>query len=347
MSVWTCTRESVKARLDIHATARIDAQVDEAIDAATGAIEGCLHRRFYPELATRYMDWPNFQYAAPWRLWLDANEAISLSSLVVGGTTIAPADYFLRRSDDIDEPPYDQIQIDLSSSAALSSGSTHQRNVAMTGLFGYDDASAPVGALENAIVSTTATTIDVTDSAAVGVGTIVKVDSERMIVTGKSQLTTGQTLQTPVGASAAEVTLAVVAGAAFVVGEIILLDSERIQVVDIAGNSLTVKRAVDGSVLAAHTGSTIYAPRTLTVTRGALGTTAATHLDAAPLTRYVVPAAVATFGRALAIDTLLQESSGYARTTGSGDNEREASGRALKLAKDRAMAYYRLRVGAV
>jgi hypothetical protein len=44
---------------------------------------------------------------------------------------------------------------------------------------------------------------------------------------------------------------------------------------DIAGNTLIVKRGWDGTVLAAHTtGATIYAPRTLTVTRGALGTTA-------------------------------------------------------------------------
>ena len=67
-------------------------------------------------------------------------------------------------------------------------------------------------------------------------------------------------------------------GSGFNVGEVILVDSERMLIVDIAGNYLTVKRAWDGSVLAIHsTGADIYTLRLLTVTRGALGTTAGTH----------------------------------------------------------------------
>ena len=45
-------------------------------------------------------------------------------------------------------------------------------------------------------------------------------------------------------------------------------------ITDIAGNNLIVKRQKSGSTLAAHTGSTIYAPRQVTITRGDLGTTA-------------------------------------------------------------------------
>jgi hypothetical protein len=40
----------------------------------------------------------------------------------------------------------------------------------MTGLFGYRNDEEPAGALENAVASTSTTSIDVTDSAAIGVG---------------------------------------------------------------------------------------------------------------------------------------------------------------------------------
>src|SRR5690606_22447868 len=56
---WYTTRETVKAALDYKETARNDAQVDRAIESASRAVEGLLHRRFYPETATRYFDWPN------------------------------------------------------------------------------------------------------------------------------------------------------------------------------------------------------------------------------------------------------------------------------------------------
>lgn len=163
-----------------------------------------------------------------------------------------------------------------------------------------------------------------------------------MLVTGRSMLTTGQTLQTPLTASNANVTVAVTTGSAYSVDEVILLDSERMLIVDIAGNQLTVKRAWDGSVLAAHTGSTIFAPRTLTVTRGFLGTTPATHLSAAPIARHLVPALISGATIALALNQLLQEQAGYARTAGSGDHQRENTGRGVRaILKDASTTYGR------
>src|SRR3546814_20587325 len=82
-------------------------------------------------------------------------------------------------------------------------------------------------------------------------------------------------------------------GTLFFVGELILIDSERMRIVDITGNNLTVVRAYDGSTLAAPSlGADVYVYRSLTVERGALGTTAATHLDAASVTVWAVPASV-------------------------------------------------------
>lgn len=326
MGVWYTTRETVKTALDIRETARSNAQVDREIESASRGIEGNLHRVFYPTIATRYFDFPSISDLSwPWVLWLHDNEVVSVSSLVSGPTTISPVNYFLEPVND--GPPFNRIEINLSSRAGFDVGATYQRSIALTGVFGFDVNTAPAGALAAAIVSTSATTCSITDNSLIGVGHIIQIDSERMIVTGKTMLTTGQTGS--ITASQADVSVAVSNGAAFAVDEVLLIDSERIRIIDIAGNTLTVKRAWDGSTLAAHVTATLYALRTLTVTRGALGTTAVTHLNAAPVLRHVIPGPVENLCVAESLNSLLQEESGYARTVGSGDNVRNASGAGL------------------
>ncbi|GAA1749437.1 hypothetical protein [Nonomuraea bangladeshensis] len=330
------TREAVKSALDVKLTARSDPQVDRAIESASRAVEGLLHRRFYPERRTMSFDWPNAQLARPWRLWLDANELIEVEALTVGGEEIPSSDYFLRPDDG---PPYRRIEIDLDSSAAFSAGGTHQRAISITGVYGYRADESPAGVLAAAL-NATQTSVTVTDSAAIGVGDLIRVGDERMLVTGKAMASTGQTLQSPLNTSAADALVAVTDGTAYQPGEVILLDAERMLIVDVAGNSLVVKRAWDGSVLAAHTGSTVYALRALTVERGAVGTTAATHNSGAAIVRHEVPATVRELVEAEAINTLLQRQSGYARSIGSGENEREVAGRALREIRDQAYAMY-------
>lgn len=348
---WYATRETVKAALDYKETARNDAQVDRAIDSASRAVEGLLHRRFYPQTATRYFDWPNAQYARPWRLWLDANELISVTTLASGGRTIAPADYFLRRGDDRDEPPYTFIELDLDADAAFGVGPTHQRDIAITGVFGYGADTERAGALAEAL-DTSETGVDVTDSSVVGVGDLLLVDSERMVVTGKTMADTGVDLATGSDLSASNADVSIIMSTttgAPVAGESILVDSERMLVMDVAGTTLTVKRAWDGSVLASHAaGASIWAPRTLTVARGALGTTAASHDSGAAVARHVPPGLVSELCVAYALNTLLQRQSGYARVAGVKGgatvdaNARDSTGRGIPaLEADAVRAYGR------
>lgn len=321
------TREDVKTALDSKATARDNAQVDRALDAATIAIHGLCHRTFYPEIDTRRFDWPDrVQHVPSWRLWLDANEIISVTTFVSGGVTIPAADLMLYPNSG---PPYNRVEISLASSSALSSDDTHQQAISITGLYGHTNVEAAAGQLAEAL-DASETAVDVTDSAAIGVGSIIRVDSERMVVIEKTMLTTGQTLQTPLTDKTNGTLVAVTNGAAFTLGETILLDAERMLVEDIAGNNLVVKRAWDGSTLAAHTGSTIYAPRTLIVERGALGTTAASHTTSTAIARWVPPPLVWAYAVAHAINTVNQQRAGYARTVGSAESEREASGRGLR-----------------
>lgn len=336
MGIWYATVEDVRGALDTAESKRSDTQIRRALESGSRSVEGQLRRRFYPEVATRYFDWPNRQYADTWRLWLDQYELISVSTLLIAGT--ASTHYFLRPDNG---PPFTRVEIDLSSSSAFSAGSTSQRAIAITGAFGYRADEETAGALAEAL-DATETGVDVTDSSSLGSGSIIRVDSERMVVTRLSMLDTTQNLQTPMTESLANTTVAVTNGTAFFEGETILLDSERMFIVDIAGNSLIVKRAVDGSVLAAHTGSDIFAPRTLVVTRGALGTTAATHLTAAPVARHTPPGLVVELAVAEALNTLQQEQSGYARVVGEGENAIEVRGQGLaQIRADALVAYGR------
>ncbi|MGE5828098.1 MAG: hypothetical protein ACM30G_06985 [Micromonosporaceae bacterium] len=332
----------MKQALDSKETARNNRQVDRACAAATRAIEGLTHRSFVPWTGTRYLDWPNFQYARSYRLWLDSNEVASVSTLVSGGVTIPSTDYFLRRSDDLDEAPYTHIEIDLDSSAAFSSGNTHQRSVAITGVFiGCPVEEEAVGTLSADLAASTSATATITwTTARFGVGDILRIDNERVIITERTMVDSTQNLATPLTAAANIVTVAVTNGGAFAVDETLLLDSERMLVVDIAGNNLTVKRAWDGSVLATHAGSDIYTLTGVEIARAQLGTTLAAHTNGATIYRYVVPPLVRDLAIAEAMNELLQESAGYARTAGSGDNERELSAKGLKALREDVYARY-------
>jgi len=320
--VWYATREDVKASLDLKETARANAQVDRAIEAASRTIEGLCHRRFYPQTATRYFDWPD-QYARPWRLWLDDSELISVTAVSSGGVTIPTANVLLEPNRN--GPPYNRLELDLDTNAAFGGSSTPQRAITITGLWGYTNDESPAGTVDEAM-TTSETDMDVTDSASIGVGQVLRVGSERLLVTEKRMKSVGQTLQTPLTAQANNVTVAVTSGAAFAVGETILLDGERMLIVDIASNNLTVRRGWDGSTLATHTGSTIYAPRTLTVTRGALGTTAAAMSQGDQIYRWDVPPGVNELCTAEAVVMLLRSSSGYAGQTGVASSVRTVGG---------------------
>lgn len=311
MGVWYITREQLKTALGISSSGHIDAQLDRAIEAASRAVEGYLHRRFYPEVATRYFDWPNTQYARTWRLWLDENEVISLTSLTSGGEALSASDYFLEPVNS--GPPFESIEVDLDSQSSFGQGNTgtHQRKIAATGTFGYQETWSPAGNLAEAL-DASETGVQVTDSSALGTGSLLKVESEYMLVTGFNQLSTGDANTTALTASVADDVVNVTSGAAFFAGEVITLGSEQMLIESITGNSLIVKRAFNATTLATHAmTTTIYAPRDLVVTRGALGTTAATHNTALSVSVFVFPGGVNALTAMYAIRQYMGESSGY------------------------------------
>lgn len=325
------TREDVKAALDFKQTARADRAIDRALHTASRGVDALCRRRFYPELATRSWDWPNSQRARPWRLWLDENELVSVTEVTTGGETVPLAAVLLEPNQY--GPPYNQVQLDISSATSgWISGDTHQRSITITGLYAGCRIDETTLGVTTGALTDTATTIgvDADTSALAGVGSLLRLGTERVIVTGRTQVATGQTLTADLDAQAKTALVAVSDGEGFAVDETVLIDGERMLIVDIAGDTLIVRRAWDGSTIATHTsGTAVYAPRTLTLTRGALGTTAAAHSSGATIHRFDPPSLVHQLSLAEAINIVLQEQAGWFRTASGGSTSREASLAAL------------------
>ncbi len=320
-----CTREAVQDAFDVREAAHRSTQIDDALRSASDDIDAWLNRHKHgvaPTIATRYFNWP-VQDGQAWRLWLDENELVSVATLTAGGTTIAASDYFLEPVNS--GPPYTNIEIDLSSSASFTNSGTAQRAIRIVGTWGVGDQQDPAGLLDEAL-DASETGVNVTNASLVGVGDVLLVDSERMVVTDRSSITTAVNLGTALTAQKSNQTIAGISGG-FNVGEVLLIGSERMKIVENNGTDLTVIRAYDGSTLAAHSiGATLFAYRTLTVERGALGTTAATHLTAAAITKWRVPDLIRDLCKAEAITRLEQEFSAYGARVYSDEAERDSSG---------------------
>lgn len=342
MGIWYATREQVRSSLEITHASWSDSLVDQKLESSSRSIEGFLHRRFYPERRTVLMDWPNMQSAATWQLWLGRNEIISLETLTSGGTNLTSA-ALLRRGDDLNEAPYSLIELDLSDNLSFGGGLTFQQSISILGLYGYDDTntSVPASATLNGTINSSVQTLVLSPSngkLSVGVGSLLLLGTERIVLTDSRMSDTGQNLGSAMDALNSDVIVDVSDGTLFAKGEVILLGAERMRINDIAGNNLIVSRQWDGSVLTAHTlGEDVYALRTFTAQRGALGSTAASHLD-------TVSAWAHDYGIvnelciAETVVALEQNSSGYARTVGSGPSTREAVGGGLEDIRERAMA---------
>lgn len=327
--VWYATREDVKRAGDIKETARNNVAVDRAIAAGTDSVEDLLCRRFYPELDTRKFNWPNHVDLddGSRSLSLGFDELISLDELTVDGIVVDPAHYTLLPVN-ARQRPCTAIEIDSTVELVAAS---ERRAVGGTGLYGFADQQDPAGALAAAVPDTTITSVTVTSSALVGVGHLLLVGTERMLVDEKSMVDTGQNTAGALTNNNNDETVPVGSGAAFGKGEVILVDAEKMLVVEIAGDNLIVKRAWDGSTIAAHdSGADIYSPRLLTVRRGVLGSTAATHGLAAAVTRLHVPDLVGQLCIAESLVALAQEGTGYGRRVGSGDAERAAEGAGIE-----------------
>jgi hypothetical protein len=139
---------------------------------------------------------------------------------------------------------------------------------------------------------------------------------ERVLVTGRAAVATGLT-QSGSGctsASSEDNTLATTGSGTLNAGEVIVLDQERMLIQEVISGVATVKRAWDGTYLAAHSDAVVA--------------------------RHRVPSLIRDLSIAECLNQVLQEGSGYARTVGSGESMMHAPGLGLAEKWDEARATY-------
>lgn len=347
MPNYLCSREAVKRAVKIYGSDQ-NSIVDRLIDGESRRFEAETRRYFIPRTETRLYRWPQRDMPAG-MLWLD-QDLLSVTSLKAQAqdatpTTIPAADYFL---EPYNVSPYNRIEIDLSSSSVFASGATPQRSIEVAGVWGYSQATKASGTVASGLAaSAAATSCVLSNGALIDVGDTLLCESERIFVTEKA---IGAATTTTTGSLSGDKSVVTVPlTAAVSVGEVIQIDSELMLVTSVAALNMTVIRAWDGSVLAAHnSGASVYAFRTLTITRGVNGTTAATHADTTALTKYTPEADVVEAVIASTIAAYMQEQSGWGRVVGGGEGQIEFSGSSLREIRKRVVQTYKRRLsGAV
>ena len=332
------TREAVR---DASGSSFLSSQVDRALYQASRAIDAKLNRKFYPELTTKFFDTPR-PFGRTWRLWLEGDaKLIDITSVTSGGTALASNEYFLEPANE--GPPYNSIEINRALSGSFNTGSTFQRNVEVVGLWGYQNDELSLGTITS---SPSASDTTISTSNPVAVGSLLRIGSERLLVTENSFVDT--TNDVTLTARSNDQTFAVSDGTEFFLQEVLSIGAELVRITKIVGNDLTVDRAVLGSTLAAHTSENVLAIRSVTASRGVLGTTATSHTSGAAVALWRPPSLVENLCIAEALHTINQELSGYARVAGAGENQREVTGRGLYyLWKEAKVELKRVRKSAV
>lgn len=305
------TREQVKHASDQQGTARSDAEIDRAMLGAYSSVNAlCRRKTFAPYVGTELYDYPQVGGRAG-RLYLDDRSLIELTGITVGGTSRTVSEV---TAYPLDGPPYEWIETNDDASFSFGDADDRRGAVGLVGTHGHSDGVfTAIGTLVGGInASVTSIAVSAPAAAALGVGSLLQVGSELLVVTGRGFADTTVNLATPMTASAAGRALVVADGSAFAVGEWVVLDTEVMVIERITGNTLSVRRAIDGSVLADHTGSDIYAQRLVTVTRGARGSTAAAHLNGDSVELWSPPPLVGQLALAETLVTLGMQQRAYA-----------------------------------
>jgi hypothetical protein len=330
------TREEVRRAADVQLASYSDARIDRQIQSASRDVDRLCGRNFMLNDTTVHFDWPNYQYAYPWRVWLDAAELADYTvnpPVVDSGGVIIPNSAIFYGDPNYPTPPFTYIELDRSQNYSFGNGPTPQREIAITGSFGYWRQTEPAGSLAVAMSDTTSTSVAVTDGHNPGVGDMMIVDSERMLVTDSSfsSLSVGFSSGITAAFPSDNVGTATVSLAK---DEVIQVDSELMLVTQVGPqpNTYVVKRAWGGSVIATHGSDTIYARRMLTVQRGVKGSIAATHFDNAPISILSIPDSVKQLTVAYSIIGITQEVATYSSVQSSRTTGESALGRATPFA---------------
>lgn len=332
-----CTREEVRRAADVQLASYSDARIDRQLMASSRDVDKLTARNFMLNDTTHYFDWPNYQYAYPWRLWLDAAELADYTvnpPVVNSGGVVIPNTAIFFGDPNYPDAPFTYIELDRSQNFSFGNGPTPQREIKITGSFGYWRQTEAAGALAAAMTDATSTGVTITDGATPGVGDMMIVDTERMLVIDSAFGATGSGFSSGVETAFPSDNTGITTATLFK-DEVIQVDSEFMLVVSVgpAANTYVLKRAWGGSVLTTHAVNTpIYARRQLTVQRGVKGSVAATHLNNAQISILSIPSSVKQLAIAYSIIGITQEVATYSSVQSSRTTGESALGRSTPFA---------------
>lgn len=294
-------------------TPATEARLLRFIGAAAGVIEKRLGA-FVPRTETRYLDGPG-----GFDLWVPPLLAITAFAFDDGTQTLTltGSDYLLYpRARWWPNGPYTRLETD-EDSAQLGAWVKGQSNAAITGRWGLYDETRAAGATV-ASQDGTATSLVVSNGAAISPGQVLLIDTEQELVEATGALTdSSANLAEDLDTSEEQVD--VNDASLLNVGEVIRVDFERMLILEKLGNTLLVVRGYAGTSRATHTSAAdVYVARTYTVKRALNGTTAAAHTSAT-INRYVIPGDVNYLARQIAGLMLKKSQSGWAGRVGNAE----------------------------
>lgn len=249
--------------------------VDTAIAATSDDLEAPPARRLYPLTnQTISYNWPPTDPDSNTReLWLN-HDFVSITSLTAGGTTISSSDYVLKP---VTGPPYYKIELKDTASNFLTANTDRINAIVIVGTTGHSIDKTLRGTCQ--YVSATGTEIVLSVDNTVGVGSLLNINSEWMQTRERYwNLTSDKLAANLTAASDSQTVTLETAAAGYCAGETVMVGTEKMLVTNYENSVLTVQRAVDGTVLAAHsTGDRVSKWNRFKVERAAIGSTAAAH----------------------------------------------------------------------
>jgi len=170
------TREQLRAAGSAWNAQTDDDLADRLVETHSAKVDELFHRRFYPLVATRRYDWPSRGQASSSILWLD-DDLLEVLQFTASGSAVT--DYVLG-PETLDAGPFDRIELE----AGASFGTGGLRALEVEAVWGYTRDEVAVGTLSDGI-NDTATSLTLTAGGVVGVGDLLHIGDERILVTDR------------------------------------------------------------------------------------------------------------------------------------------------------------------
>jgi len=322
----------------IHYTPNTRASIKNKLIAAADRADELCRQQFYPNIRTKRFNRDTPGAIEDGGTLFTDTDWLELDQVTLNGDIIPPADLVELR--DYFGLRFDSIGLLSNSQYAWTQATDEWYSIMVTGTTGYSNNTHHIASLTSDITDTE--TILVTPgSNKLDVGALIRINDEWLHIVDRDWTTSAAVTISDITIDQTTIDTNV---ATWVPGDRLRIGWEQLEVVDYAGTAIKVVRAVNGTTPSPHlTGAAINEWTTYTVERGVNGSTPAPHLTGAAISQWQPPAGVKEHSIAYVLTHLGQEASSYNRTIGTGDQQREATGRGLDTITRTLVADYRRR----